>query len=429
MNFFKVNQNSNFNIFKLYYLLPFLLITGPFLPDLLVSLCSIFFLFYFTLYQNKIFKFSWVLYFFLFYIILILSSFFSNYPIYSLKSSLPYLRFLLLILSVYYLLKIKILTVSKFYLSLIILIIFLSIDALIQFISGTNILGWSSPLPYRITSFFHEKAVLGGFVMKLVPLFIFLHFVSDNFRFKNYLFVITLIFAFLTIIISGDRSAFYILIFFIILTNLIFINKKNFLLGVTVISLIFLFILNNNILKNRLLFMTYDGFFTTLESYNPNLLKNNMIIERKKIDKIKFYISDDHHHHMLTAIAIFKEYPWLGSGPNTFRILCQDKRFYIKENSCTTHPHNFYFQLLAETGIFGFLFLSFLFLKISYFLLKKWRVFLINKINYFILFNCLILLFPMLPNGNFFNNWLAIINFFPFGFYLYYFKKSYSELK
>ena len=44
-----------------------------------------------------------------------------------------------------------------------------------------------------------------------------------------------------------------------------------------------------------------------------------------------------------------------GVGTKMYRILCKDKRYYINEFSCTTHPHNFYFQLLAENGIIGFL--------------------------------------------------------------------------
>ena len=33
-----------------------------------------------------------------------------------------------------------------------------------------------------------------------------------------------------------------------------------------------------------------------------------------------------------------------------------------------------------------------------------------------------VILFPLSPNGNFFNNWLSILNYFPLGFFLYYFR-------
>ena len=38
-------------------------------------------------------------------------------------------------------------------------------------------------------------------------------------------------------------------------------------------------------------------------------------------------------------------------------IICKDEKYATGINPCMTHPHNFYIQLLAETGIIGFLFL------------------------------------------------------------------------
>jgi O-antigen ligase len=417
-------KKLNLNIFKLYYILPFLLVSGPFLPDLLVSISSIFFLIYFMLYEKKLLKISWIFYFILFYFILILTSIFSINLFTSLKSSIPYLRFLIMVLSVYYLIEKKILKLKIFYLSLIGLIIILSADGLIQFITGENIVGFKSPITYRITSFFNEKAVLGGFTFKLIPLIFFLHMATDDFKFKKYLFILCLFFSILSIVISGDRSAFYLLIIFIILTCFMFFSKKNLLITVMVLSSILFLILKNDILKNRIIFMTYEGFFNTLDKFNPENINKKINIEEKKITNLHFYISDDHHHHMLTAINIFKEYPLLGSGPNTYRIICKDKRFFIKENSCTTHPHNFYLQLLAETGIFGFTIILLIFLKTSYYLIIKCPFLSTKKIDYFIYINLFLLLLPVLPNGNFFNNWLSIINFFPFGIYFYYLKNK-----
>jgi len=424
MTFTKLRGKLNINVFKLYYLLPFLLVTGPFLADLLVTISSIFFIIYFTLYKEKILKISWIFYFILFYFILILTSIFSISSSISFKSSIPYLRFLIMVLSIYYLIDKKVLKLSTFYFCIISLIIILSADGLFQFITGKNILGFKSPLVYRITGLFNEKAVLGNFIFKLIPFIFFLHLVTKDFMFKKYLFFICLIFSVVAITISGDRSAFFLLIFFIILTCLIFFSKKNLLITFIVLSLIFLLILKNEILKNRIIFMTYVGFFNTLEMFSHEKIDKKINIEKKNNTKIHFYISDDHHNHMLTAINIFKEYPLLGSGPNTYRIICRDERFFIKENSCTTHPHNYYLQLLSETGLLGFIFLLILFLKTSYYLFIKCPFLQTKKIDYFIYVNIFLLLLPVLPNGNFFNNWLSIINFLPFGFYLYYFKNK-----
>ncbi len=39
----------------------------------------------------------------------------------------------------------------------------------------------------------------------------------------------------------------------------------------------------------------------------------------------------------------------------------------------------------------------------------------------------LVNLFPFLPSGNFFNNWLSIINFYLFGIYLYSYKQVFVD--
>jgi O-antigen ligase len=124
---------------------------------------------------------------------------------------------------------------------------------------------------------------------------------------------------------------------------------------------------------------------------------------------------------------MFKDKPFFGHGPNTFRKLCFNPEYIVSEHSCTTHPHNSYIQLLAETGIFGFLVLLFAF----FYFLKKYILKLFNilfskykknklSLNNFIEINFLINIFPLSTAGNFFNNWTSIIYYFPLGFYLYY---------
>ena len=133
-----------------------------------------------------------------------------------------------------------------------------------------------------------------------------------------------------------------------------------------------------------------------------------------------------HDSHIRTAFKMFKDKPILGHGPKMFRIKCSDKKYSTGIKSCNTHPHNFYVQLLAETGILGF---SFLFAAFSYvifcFIKQLKSIYYKEKRRYLsdyqvcLLAGILISVWPFSPNGNFFTNWLAIVYSLPIGFYLH----------
>ena len=105
-------------------------------------------------------------------------------------------------------------------------------------------------------------------------------------------------------------------------------------------------------------------------------------------------------------------------------------------NGCNTHPHSFHLQFLSELGLFGyiFLFVFFIYLNFIFFknfaniFFKKQRTTERNYILYkiFIILALIQHLFPIIPSGNFFNNWLSIFFYFELAFllnFLYYNKK------
>ena len=137
----------------IFFLMPISLLSGSFIPDLLVSIISIFFIFKF--YENKIsfFENKFILFSIIFYLIIIFSIIFvSPSPIVKQGTSIFYLRFSFFSLALYYFFNNNenILNFSKvIFFTFIVLII----DSFIQFYFGKNIIGIEL-IPTRVSSFF-----------------------------------------------------------------------------------------------------------------------------------------------------------------------------------------------------------------------------------------------------------------------------------
>tara|TARA_B100000575_G_C23004074_1_gene578528 strand:+ start:202 stop:711 length:510 start_codon:yes stop_codon:yes gene_type:complete len=144
----------------------------------------------------------------------------------------------------------------------------------------------------------------------------------------------------------------------------------------------------------------------------------------------KHIFSDHHESHYRSAYLMFSENKIFGIGVRNFRNFCEVERFKTSEKSCSTHPHNTYVQLLSETGVigffFGFIFFFYFILIIFRHLFQKFfqNKYYFNDFQICILSAVLISIWPIVPTGNFFNNWLSIVYYFPVGFFLHSLRKS-----
>lgn len=388
-------------------LIPVLMVSGPFLPDLVISIVSIFFL-YKCFKNNEIINLTEIYFiFFLFFWIFILFNSLLYANLVSIKSSLFYIRFGVFILVLKYFCENDFNFLKNFKNVIFITLILILIDSTIQYFYGQNILGFQKGS--RISSFFGEEKVLGSFVIRFTTIYLGLYFYVFGKVKLNFHSMLILIICLYLILLSNERSALGLYILYIFLISFVFFNKiRNILIFLTLIfSILSISVGFSENLKLR--------YFTQFLSQ----IKVEKTDENKKI----YLFTKAHDAYFFTSINMFKEKPLIGHGTKSFRFECENyKSTDHKNDSCNTHPHNYYVQMLAENGLIGFFSLSFVFI---YFIYNLYKNILKNnnKILSLILISNIVSLWPIIPHGNFFNNWISIFIFLNFSLYVY-FKKN-----
>ncbi len=419
----------------LIYLIPLALSTGPFIPDLFLSLVSLIFLV--TSIYKKLWKYYFnpiFIFFILFWIFIVVVSLSSNNVGLSFKPSVTYLRFGIFCLALIYLINNNQNFLKYFFITLTMTFILVLIAGLIEIPFGSHLLlhitAGHQVESKAVTAFFGDEKLLGSYLSRLYPLllagFAYIN-IKNNTKKNTLIFLITFITLFV-LFFTRERSAiffFFITLFLIYLFTNIINYKKIFLL--------FLIIVIGSTL------IIYPQTFTntilsTLQQLN--IIQGGHHQNHEGI----FLFSNIHEANFFTAINIFKDHPITGAGVKMFREFCYEYGFKIygdqQDLFCSTHPHNTYIQLLAETGVVGFSAIFSILIYTIYKIIKHVVMFFLNNkkclsdYNFSLLICFLITLWPLIPTGNFFNNWLSVIYFLPIGFYLsnskYYNMKNYD---
>jgi len=398
--------------YLLLLLFPFSLITGPFIPDLIVTLLSLTFIIYcFTFrdysYFNNIFFKLFVLFALFLWVITIFNI--ENYKVYenyfNLKTPLFYFRFGFFSLAIWFLIEKKKFIFLHLYWCFFIIFSVLVFDGFFQFFFKENLIGLIKP-GSRLSSFFCDELILGSYLSRMFPVFLFLT-IFINEKKKIYITLFTLILVEVLVFISGERSAFFYInlstLFFIILVKS-FKKLKIIIFSLSILIIILISVFNQSV-SNRMIKEPLNSFG---------------FVNSERI----YVFSKLHETYYKTALNIFKDNPIKGVGVRNYRNFCSDKKYRVSDLSCSTHPHNTYMELLSETGILGFLFIFLIFMILVYysfkhFLLKFKGKFFFTDSQIALLSSVFINLWPLIPTGSFFNNWLNCLYYFPLGILLW----------
>jgi O-antigen ligase len=272
----------------------------------------------------------------------------------------------------------------------------LSLDTYIESIFDKNILGYGEAYGSRIVSFFKDEPIVGGYINGFYLIIIgYLFYIKKNTtnKYKYIILVISIIFI-IAIILTGERSnsikaisGFFLFYFF----NDFFKFKEK-IFSILLLILLFTFLLNSSdFLKTR-----YVGQF--LKPVISTFKLNNKI--QKNEIKVNTFKNNIYLRLYQSGFEVFKEYPIFGVGNKNYRVetcLKEKNPNYI----CTTHPHQLYFEFLAEHGLFGSVVLFFILFNLIF---GRIKIILASK-NY-LQIGCLIFLttsfIPFLPSGAFF---------------------------
>jgi O-antigen ligase len=399
--FSNIKPHDKFFILSI-FIYPVTIIAGPAVIEILIFFNIVLFILKFNDFK-KYFNENYLKIIILIYCFLICSSLASEFKLHSLKSSLFIIRFCIFYFIVYSILIKYDFVIKYLCYFYILIIIFLIFDVFIQVIFEKNIFLIERQTSTIHAGMFGEEKKLASYLIRIAPITFGLILWADNIKNKFYLIISLTFLLFCCLFFTSERLAFiyfFILIFFIF----IILIKEKILKPSRLFCILFIFSIIPGIL-----FYSYNYTF-----------KQKIIDTHDQIfygNKLNFY-SVKHEAFAKTSIYIFKDNLFLGGGPNNYRNLF--KNYNIPQN-LSNHPHNFFFQVLADLGLPGLVIYVYFFLLLCKSLLKSF-----STKQYSITFFVLSIFFyvnPFFPSGNLFNNWFMAIGSYSLPFIFAFLKK------
>jgi O-antigen ligase len=317
----ELKKNSNFFlelISWLFVFIPAAFIIGPFFINSITTvIVAVYLIIYF---KNHILKINnrslfFLKVFFSFNLYLFISSLLGETPLVSIFSSVSYLRYIFLILAISFILEKNFYYLKYFFYVSFFCVMFLFYDVLVQFFTNQNLLGFINSSSDRFTGFFGKEQISGSYSVRFLPIILFLvnFFYFKKNKFFLQILVISLIL--FLVLVSGERTSLFMCAVYIVF--FIIINKKLKLTAQILSIFLILFIcasLYKQPLKQRFIDTTLNQLFTTAD------------------DSSNFsFLSVRHENHIKTSINIFKKNIFFGSGPNSFRYICADIKYSVRD--------------------------------------------------------------------------------------------------
>jgi len=322
----------------------------------------------------------------------------------TLIKSVTFFRFFLMLLIVYLLSEFGILNFKYFFISAAFFPILVSIDIIFQYFFGFNLIGLEGFKARHIaigrynSGFFGDELIAGSYVKN----FSFFSILFLSFKLvnkKNIQFILTAVVICILgfgILLAGNKMP--IPLFLLGLFLLFFFSdnlKKIILVGSVSLFIIFYLTSYFDETKKRNFSVAIKApKYIITQIYNKflgNEKNNNSEIEAKEDTEVledeldsfgqlkkrsalrNIDFSTVKMQLFYTAIDLWKQNKIFGNGIKSFRRDCGRLQEYRADRLCSNHPHNYYIEILTETGIVGLFVILTIGLLFIIFIFKNFR--------------------------------------------------------
>ena len=301
----------------------------------------------------------------LFFILILLTAFVNDYYFYTIKlawkgyyativKSIFFFKYLLLYIVLRYLIENDVIKLKLFFITCSLSSLFVSFDVIYQFFNGRDIFGFEG-IGNKLGGPFGDELIAGGYIQRfsIFSFFIVPLFYSKKFsNYLKYLIPILFIIFLIGIILSGNRMPLILFVFSIFLITIFQKQTRKYFVSFSVIFiLIFFLIFNFSSKVNK----NFKSFYFQVSGIATLAINNDL-----NNDKSPPYLKE-----FLTFYDTWLMHKYIGGGIKNFRWYCHHRAPGMSTKKgfiCNMHPHNYYLEILTETGLIGFALITLFFI-------------------------------------------------------------------
>ena len=272
--------------------------------------------------------------------------------------SVFFLKYFLLYFVVRFLTEKNIINLKIFFIFCSISVLFVTFDIIYQFLNGKDIFGFTGQ-GRKLSGPFGDELIAGGFIQRyslfaffLIPIFFNKNYLNN---YNKYIISFLFIIFFISLVLSGNRMPTIMFLFSTLMILIFQKNTRKFLIPFLII---------------------FSLTFITLYKSNT-LVRNNFLNLYAQVTKISILVmkGDFFNNNSPQYLKEFSSFyhTWLinkyiGGGIKNFRYYCHERPHITKDSKfiCNMHPHNYYLEILTETGVVGLLLVLIIFSVVIY---------------------------------------------------------------